>query len=221
MWAELTYDANTGTWALPIVRVIATARAVSDTLGVQHPASIFRLWPPAALAAIGFAPFREDRFDRARYTSGGSSDSLVEGEVVRSHAVEPRAIDGLKSLRRGELRALRDQTVHAGIEWSPDGGATVHVVQTDERSLNRVANTLLLLDKTGRATQGWRMRNDRVETVAAADFLDMAIAVGDHVDACYQAQASHEVAIDALSDAQAVIDYDITTGWPAVAPAET
>jgi hypothetical protein len=221
MWAELTYDSNTDTWAMPIKRVISTARAVTDARGIQHAASIFRLWPRANLAAVGFTPFREASYDGRRYTSAGLSDDLVDGEVVRSHATQLRDVDRLKVLKRDELRRHRDQVIHGGIEWSPDAGVTVHVLQTDEQSLNRIANTQLFVDKAGRVSQGWRMRNDQVKTLSAAEFHALAVAVGNHVDACYQAQATHEATIDVLTDGQVVIDYDITAGWPAVAAPET
>jgi hypothetical protein len=60
-----------------------------------------------------------------------------------------------------------------------------------------------------------------VETLSAAEFQALAVAVGNHVDACYQAHATLEAAIDALTDGQAVIDHDVTIGWPAVAPSGT
>lgn len=220
MWAELTFDSNADNWAMPIKRVISTARAITDARGIQHAASIFRLWPRSDLAAVGFVPFRELSYDGRHNTSAGLSDDLVDGEVVRSHTIQLRDIDRLKVLKHDELRRHRDQVVHGDIEWSPDGGITTHVLQTDEQSLNRIANTQMFIDKAGRASQGSRMRNNQIETLAAADFQDLAVAVGTHVDDCYQAQAIHEAAIDALTDSQAVIDYDVTTGWPAVAPPE-
>ena len=157
MWAELTYDSSADTWAMPIKRVISSSRAVTDAQGIQHGASIFRLWPRADLAAVGFKPFREATYDGRHYTSVGLSDDLVDGEVVRFHATQLRDVDRLKALKRNELRRHRDQVIHGGIEWSPDRGVTVHVLQTDEQSLNRIANTQLFVDK-GRVSQGWRMR---------------------------------------------------------------
>ena len=38
--------------------------------------------------------------------------------------------------------------------------------------------------------------------------------VGAHVRACFAAERMHVAAIEALSDAQAVIDYDTSVGWP-------
>jgi hypothetical protein len=47
-----------------------------------------------------------------------------------------------------------------------------------------------------------------LELIAAAD------AVGAHVRSCFAAEKAHVAAIDALTDQQAVIDYDATAGWP-------
>lgn len=42
------------------------------------------------------------------------------------------------------------------------------------------------------------------------------MAIAQHVQAAYSAEATHAQAIAALADAEAVIAYDISGGWPEI-----
>ena len=107
MWAELTYEPETQTWDFPIKRVIK-ARALTDAKGVQHPQSIFLIWSPAELAAIGFMPFREMSFDSANRKSSEAIDAIVGDEVVRSHKTVFKSVPDIKAIKKAAVKALRD-----------------------------------------------------------------------------------------------------------------
>ena len=62
-------------------------------------------------------------------------------------------------------------------------------------------------------TADWKFA-DGFATLTAAELIAAANAVGAHVRACFAAERMHVAAIEALSDAQAVIDYDTSVGWP-------
>jgi hypothetical protein len=71
-------------WKLPDGKVIQSPKALTHD-GLQYPAQIFRSWSKEQLAAIGVKPYREVGFDRTWYKSTGSSESEVDGEIVRTH----------------------------------------------------------------------------------------------------------------------------------------
>lgn len=70
-------------WKLPNGKVTRVPKGVQ--IGdVKYPASIFRRWSKDELNAIGIYPFREEKVPQW-YRSTGSTDDIVDGEVVRTH----------------------------------------------------------------------------------------------------------------------------------------
>ena len=79
-------------WKLPNGKVTRVPKGIQigDT---NYPASIFRRWSKEELNAVGIYPFREVKFDQKWYKSTGSTDEVVNGEVVRTHTTTERYTD--------------------------------------------------------------------------------------------------------------------------------
>lgn len=211
MWAQLTYDAVSETYGLPVKRVVGAAQAVTDGQGVQHPSAIFSSWTPAELLAIGWPPFREASFDRTIYRSTGTADAIQVDEVVRAHTTAPRTSDQLKDRRRTEILAKRDAVMAGGIDFS---GSAFNTDAGTVATINLIA-TALLDGETLPANFTWRDRDGTPVAVPDANFKAFRNALARHFALASKNADDHLAALAALADAQAVIDYDFTTGWPA------
>ena len=211
MWAQLTYDGVSQSYDLPVKRVIASAQAVTDGQGVQHPSSIFSRWTPSELLAIGWPPFRDAGFDAAQLKSTGATDQVAGSEVLRTHTTGPRELGNLQALRRENILSRRHAAMHGGIvfagrDWDSDP-ATVQTV-------NLIA-TALSDGEILPAGFTWRDLTGAEVTVDEAQFKAFRNALAAHFVSAAKNAADHLAAVDALADAQAVIDYDFTAGWPA------
>jgi len=77
MWARVKAD--------QVIEVFNGAKAVTDSHGVQHPASIFSNWSKEKLASIGFYPVNQAiRADSRFYKNGVSSYSFSNGVVTET-----------------------------------------------------------------------------------------------------------------------------------------
>lgn len=117
--------------------------------------------------------------------------------------------------RRQQIQAIRDHVVHGGINWTHPGTGAVHVVQTAETSLVRLTGTLAALGQGMVSAVDWRMTDNSVVTLTAAQFAAMAGAVFAHVQAAYSRQAALEAELAALATAESIEAHPIDAGWPA------
>lgn len=159
----------------------------------------------------------EDFIRPSEFEVAGSMSFSLDGDTITaSRGVAAKSAEYIVAIMKRKVKALRDQTIAGPIEWSPDGGVTTYVVQTDEYSRNMLAGAVMRLDKKGNpnAAQGWRMQDNSFAALTKTDFDAMAVAIGDHVDACYTNQGVLEATIDAAPDPTLV---DIEAGWPAIA----
>lgn len=90
-------------WKLPDGRILRSSR--NFVLGdKQYPAQVLRLWSKAELNAIGVYPYRETSFNRRWYKSSGSTEEVVDGEVVKSYTT-------VKKYTNAEAKGIRIKEV--------------------------------------------------------------------------------------------------------------
>ena len=76
-------------WKLPNGKVIKNPKGF--TIGnVNYPMQVFRRWTKEELNAIGVFPYREVSYDQRFYTSTGTTETEVDGEIVREHTLANR-----------------------------------------------------------------------------------------------------------------------------------
>lgn len=141
--------------------------------------------------------------------------SVPDSAVWRTtYSVSDKPLASVKLEWRRRVKVHREFVANAGISWND--GSDDHFVQTDQYSQMVVTGAVLRHDKRGNpsATQSWRMGDNTFAELTKAQLEDMAIAVGDHVDACYARQAVLEAAIEAAPDVATVKAIDVTAGWP-------
>ena len=90
MWAKVK--------ANQVIEVFNGAKAVTDSHGVQHPASIFSNWSKEKLASIGFYPVTQATpADNRFYRNGAASYSFNNGVVTQTMSSTAHDIDDLIS----------------------------------------------------------------------------------------------------------------------------
>ena len=126
-----------------------------------------------------------------------------------------------------KIKNKRDYVRDAGIEHTIDD--VVYIVATDPSTRSDIVGSVVGLDERGDtdAMQIWRMRDNTVVSITMANFKVMALAVHDHVNACYTRQDVLETIVDGAANADALRALDDTvdengdivpgvlnSGWP-------
>jgi len=163
-----------------------------------------------ALADYGFLPLIEVRPDYDPETERLTGPEVVIGadEVTHTYAVEPIAMAEIKAAALGRLAAHRYAQEIAGITVA---GIPV---RTDRESQALVTGAALSATLDPEYSVRWKSANGGWVTLDAPTILMLATEIRAHVQACFDAEADHAGIIAVLDDAQAVLDHDITIGWP-------
>ena len=127
---------------------------------------------------------------------------------MQYEVVEP-TLDEMKAAKLAELKAYRRTKEEAGINLN---GVEI---ATDRESQAMIGNAVagLRLKPEG-STVNWKAENGTF-VLDLATLEAIAGAVFDHVQACFNDEIAHVEAINALTTAQAVYNYDYSSAWPA------
>lgn len=145
-------------------------------------------------------------------------DVLIEGEGAAQTAkltwpTTPIGLDVAKAKLRAKVKQCKFARMDAGVEFAV--GETTYLVQTDADSRSLIDSTFALAVNgylpDGR---GWRMGDNSYPTLTQQQLINMALAVGSMVGACYDAQSAQEAEINALPDLDACMAYDCSAGYP-------
>lgn len=60
----------------------------------------------------------------------------------------------------------------------------------------------------------WKAADSSWRALTASDVQSLYAAVADHVQACYAREAAVGDDLDAMTDPEAILAYDLTAGWP-------
>jgi hypothetical protein len=208
MWAELTWNNNQ--FGLPIASLFSNNR-FTDRHGGQC-ASINLLDAEERLAC-GVVEYVEVNFDQTTRRSSGTTDVLDAdaGTVTRTHTTVLAGLEPLKAKRLSELVGRWKTVQRRGIVSSLD-----MKLQTDVESVDEVTVTARWIDQGGALPGGYRWidMEGELQSISSANMLVYADELAGHFKDCRINYNAHVGAINALSAKQAVVDYDITTGWP-------
>ena len=208
MFAKLTKQPD-GSFALP-VDIAHLPRASVDDAGVQHPHTIFTLWSQNELAAIGYFHYTETTIPDGKI-SIGSSHSFDGISVTKTHTLadDPDYLDKQKTIMLSQIKSKRDRVRDAGIDY------LTYTVETDANSRRELTGAVVSINEAGLTDMAWRMKDNTVAILLAADFKAMAIAVSIHVQSCYVNQGTLEAAVNAAINITALNAIDVSVGWPA------
>ena len=121
-------------------------------------------------------------------------------------------VDGLRAARLAELAAYR-----YGIET---GGIVVAgaAIRTDRESQGLIAGAFNAVQQDPAKTIDWKAADGTWTQLGAAQIAAIAVAVADHVQACFSQERVHAEALAQLDTVAALVAYDISVGWPPSGP---
>ena len=163
-----------------------------DMAGIQYPDNWLRLLTPSERLEFGAVELPEP--------------PVVDGRYYSAPGV-PHPLDQLKQQKKSEIAAKRWEYEHAGVEV---GGKRF---ASDERTRTVLIGARIMAKENAAYSTDWKFA-DGFAALGALELIAAADAVGAHVRSCFAAEKAHVAAIDALTNPQAVIDYDATAGWP-------
>lgn len=133
-------------WKLPDGTIISSPRAITIN-GVQYPDTIFKNWTLSELNAVGIYPFREEGYDSYFYRSTGHTDTIVDGEVVRTHTlVDSMSLLELQNLVVEDIKTTANSLL-APTDWyvirnSEVAGTIPSEVSTYRASVRTASNDI-------------------------------------------------------------------------------
>ena len=118
----------------------------------------------------------------------------------------------IESVRAAKLGFLADY------RWEQENGGTMFngmPIPTDADTQRKIlgAQVSVLIDPNY-TINNWKVGFDTYITLNADLITALSVQIRGHIQDCFDNSAAHSAAIMALTDPQAVIDYDFTTGWP-------
>lgn len=147
----------------------------------------------------------------------GPADVTVDevfGETVPAENTKwdgTQWVEDIDRIRANKIAALSDYRYRKETAGIVVNGA---LIKTDREGQSMIVNTLKGFDfKPEGATIDW-LSEDGWGLVNKATLEAIGMAVWNHVEACFQNQKKHAMAISALNTAKEIEAYDITTGWP-------
>ena len=172
-----------------------------DPNGPTYPAQCFD--DPAFRAEHGLLT---ERFDGARpdarfYTSVEQRE-VIDTEVVVTYAARPHGVATLKAVKLEEAAQKRYEIEVGGVDVS---GVTI---PTDRESQTKWVAVRTIAKEDADYVVQWKTPGGWV-TLDAQQIIAIADAVQSHVQSAFDWEAAHSDAINALTDAQSVIDYEV------------
>jgi hypothetical protein len=212
---------NNGTWGLPVTEELRTNKQVVGDNGITYPANIWRLFSDAELNSIGLAHVDDvTQVSAGKEKLAGFTDAYTAKRIKRTFALGD--LDGTRKKRDllGQVKSTRNSKIDAGIEITVKGNT--HVLQTDKESRDLITGATSSANSghTFPASFAWRMRDDTDVKLNPGEMKKIGQDVFDHVNNCHEAARTHLTAISALSTWDELEAYDLSSGWPPVAPDE-
>lgn len=165
---------------------------------------------PEEKSMLSIYPVDEQResFDPDFYYAGAELINFDQqtGVVTCTVGKMLKPIEMLKATQLGKLAALRYAKETGGLNV---GGANV---RTDRESQGLINGAYALVQAQPNKVISWKTDAGFVQ-LDAAQVSAIAVAVGDHVQNCFETEAAHAAAIQALTDPAAVVAYNMSAGW--------
>lgn len=215
MHAKLT-DQGDDTFELPVARVVATLETITEEID-EHTVKVSNLTAECR-ALVGWYDFIEEMVDSV-YDKGAPTDTLNGFRVDRTYpAKELKDTDTLRTMRLGDVGRMAEAVRDGGMIHQPSGDS----VQNWDTRVERRASVGTMNHKSSGRRSGYKAFNREGIPVAftPAKWNQYVDALADHVEDTEMNAIAHAEALMALTDSREIVDYDITTGWPAN-PVET
>jgi hypothetical protein len=144
----------------------------------------------------------------AHQRASGMAYTLERDVVVGAPVLASRPLEEVRAEKLAALAAHRYAIETGGLTLQ-DGTR----IGTDREHCAIITGKTVYLGKKPNALSvKWKGRNGFVE-IPRAQFEEIAIAVVEHVQRCFDKEAQHAAEIEALASPADVAAYDFTIGW--------
>jgi len=142
---------------------------------------------------------------------------IVENDAVRvltKEEINSSKLDQLKADLKKKVNAIRDKLIYAGFVYDKS------TIQSDQFSIIKIIGaSLMALNALNRSEDlppdfVWRDINNDPIPVDANKMLDLGTSLFNYVWAVHKNSWFHKNNIDAITDYDVLVSYDINTGWP-------
>ncbi len=221
MWAQLTWFPTTGSagsYDLPAVSWLRGNKGFISRRGTNFGPDFFsRSWTDQARAKHGVFPVEETRWNTSTHQGQSPIVVFTGDKITKTWTVALRSADHFKSKKFQDITNHRFNVEVGGIEHTLNQNS--FIVATNRESQTKFAGALAVLAADPTRAFEWKTidkitREAKWVTLDSVEMTALAMTVSAHVQASYTNERIHLEALSLLTDAQAVIDYDITTGWP-------
>lgn len=137
---------------------------------------------------------------------------LDEAEIAALPPPDPLPLDDLKAAIWERAKQLRDAAIDAGVD-------VIGIGRFDSDPPSRVningAVTMALLAQMNSQpfAMTWKLQDNSLAELDAAQMIGVGAAVGQHVAACHAHAQTLGLAIQAAADHAALAAIDIEAGW--------
>lgn len=159
--------------------------------------------------------------DQEWQTVVGNPSVVIDGDpndpetmtATLQYTTQPITLEAAKAKLKEKAKNCKFARMDAGVEFYLEG--TAYVAQTDSESRSLLMAVYFKALTGGLPDgRGWRMRDNSYPHLTSPQIVSLGDAVNDMIAACYDQQAAHDVAIDALPDLASCKIYDCSAGYP-------
>lgn len=152
-------------------------------------------------------------YDFEAVSSFWSTLAAADPRKLTESDLAPITMEQARAAKLSAIHVERDRRIAAGVSFS---GA---LYDSDDKAQIRVTGALMQLSLAASAGQtpppvNWVAMDDSVHALDMAGLIGLGQAISGRLSACVLAANTHKIALDGLSDAEAVLAYDIGAGWP-------
>ena len=139
---------------------------------------------------------------------------LTEEEIAALPEPEPMPLEDQKLALWERVKAIRDARIETGPATVP-GVGQFDTDATSRLNVNGAVTMALIAQAAGAPFSiGWKLYDNSIVELDAAQMIAAGLAVGQHVSACHARAQALGLAIEAAGDAEALVAIDIGAGWP-------
>jgi hypothetical protein len=121
------------------------------------------------------------------------------------------ALPSLDEMKETKLFRLAD------MRWQKETGGMVYnniPLSTDPTSQTKYVGAVVGAQLSPNTTMKWKLSSGNFVILDAATIVDIAMAVRNHIQLCFDREAELAELIQAAPDKETLNAIDITTGWP-------
>ena len=139
---------------------------------------------------------------------GQPQDVITADDVTRTWPVVEISLAAAQEKIKQKITQKREQVERGGTIVS---GV---YVKTDIESQGKLTGALAFVGRSPNRTIKWKAADNTFVNLTKAQIESLSDGTGEFIAKCYDNEATHYSAVDALVTVASIAAYDFSTGWP-------